>query len=384
MSSVPTSIETATPPGAELHVAQVSFYQDPQRRAPEDLLIAWPTMVDVAEAACGAGARVSVIQACSTTQTLTRNGVSYYFISAGSGAPLGRLLQSLRPSVLHVHGLGAPQDVLALAKLAPNVPILVQDHASAPPRLWRRGPWRTGMARAAAVSFSSRRQAEPFEQAHLFDPATRILEIPEATSRFSPGDQTQARRLTGLHGNPCLLWVGHLDANKDPLTVLAGVSKAVERFPQLQLWCAYLAAPLLAEVEKTLREDERLRTRVHLLGRTPHERVQQLMHAADLFVLGSHRESCGFALLEALASGVAPIVTDIPSFRSLTGDGAVGRLWTCQQPASFAGALESFWSSPPAHLRRTVRAHFDHELSPSALGRKLVRAYRQLAGPGGE
>ena len=383
MSSVQTSLETSAPLCDGLHVAQVSLYQDPQRRAAEDLLTAWPTMVDVAEAAHAAGARVSVIQACITAQTLTQNGVRYYFIPAEFGAPLGRLLQGLRPDVLHVHGLGAPRDVLALSKLAPGVPILVQDHASAPPRFWRRGPWRAGMAHAAAVSFSSRRQAEPFEAARLFDPKTKIFEIAEATSRFSPGDPAEARQRTGLHGNPCLLWVGHLDPNKDPLTVLAGVSQAVEQFPQLQLWCVYIAAPLLEEVEKVIREDARLRTRVHLLGRTPHEQVQRLMHAADLFVLGSHRESCGFALLEAMASGLAPVVTDIPSFRALTGGGAVGRLWACGQPGSLASALGSLWSHPPAQMRQRVRVHFDNELSSRALGEKLLSAYRQLAGAGG-
>ena len=53
------------------------------------------------------------------------------------------------------------------------------------------------------------------------------------------------------------------------------------------------------------------------------------MRAADLFVLGSHREGGSSALVEAMATGRTPVVTDIPSSRALTGNGAVGELWPC-------------------------------------------------------
>ncbi len=58
---------------------------------------------------------------------------------------------------------------------------------------------------------------------------------------------------------------------------------------------------------------------MHLLGRVPHERIEMLMRAADLFVLGSHREGGNTSLIEALATGLLPVVTDIPSSRSLLG-----------------------------------------------------------------
>ena len=45
------------------------------------------------------------------------------------------------------------------------------------------------------------------------------------------------------------------------------------------------------------------------------------MQAADLFVLGSHREGSGYSLIEALACGLPPVVTDIHAFRTLTGCG---------------------------------------------------------------
>ena len=50
--------------------------------------------------------------------------------------------------------------------------------------------------------------------------------------------------------------------------------------------------------------------------------------AADLFVVGSHHEGSGYALMEACACGAVPVVTGIPTFRLLTGSGSIGALWT--------------------------------------------------------
>ncbi len=190
------------------------------------------------------------------------------------------------------------------------------------------------------MSFCARAQAEPFRRARLLPPDIEIFEIPELTSSFAPGDAAAARAATGLHGDPAILWVGHLDANKDPLTVLDGVSAAAQDLPNLQLWCCYATAPLLAAVEARIARDAALRARVHLLGRVPHERVEQLMRAADLFVLGSHREGGSSALVEAMATGLTPVVTDIPSSRALTGNGAVGELWPCGDSRALGTALQ--------------------------------------------
>lgn len=368
-----------------VHVAQISFFCDPAQRLPEQLLEAWPSLVDVAEAAAGAGARVSVIQACTHTSTVVRNGIAYHFMPFGRMAtgrtdedPLRALLTTLSPDVAHVQGLGFVHDVLALSALAPRLPILLQDHADRPPRPWRRRSWRLALAAVEAVSFSSRAQADPFRRAGLLGKNTQVFEIPECPSRFSPSDQAAARAATGLDGDPCLLWVGHLDRNKDPQTVLAGVSQAARRLPQLRLWCCYGTAPLLSSVQRQIARDPLLTPRVRLLGRVPHGRIEQLMRAADIFVLGSHREGSGYSLIEALACGLPPVVTDIPSFRTLTDNGAAGALWPCGDSGALAVALESIAAKPRSALRAAARAHFEQVLSFEAVGRKLCAAYRQL------
>src|SRR4029077_2174898 len=365
----PTRHEPMTSrPRPFVHVAQIGFFNDPQGRLPAQLLEAWGTLVDVAEAAARA-ARVSVVQACTHSQELERNGVRYYFLPFDEGSKLARghalgaRLRQLAPSVLHVHGLGFHRDVRALAAVAPGIPIVLQDHASHPPRRWRRGAWRRGLSVADGIAFCAAGQAQPFASAGLLAAHTRVYEIPESTSRFAPGDRGAARRETGLHGDPAVLWVGNLDANKDPLTVLDAVSAVTRELPGLQLFCCFGVAPLLRQGQERIANDARLFARLELLARPPHERVEHLMLAADLFVLASHHEGSGYALIEALACGFPPLVTDIPSFLALTGAGAVGSLWRCGDAASLAGALRGGAARCGADARVAVRAHFERELS---------------------
>jgi glycosyltransferase involved in cell wall biosynthesis len=102
------------------------------------------------------------------------------------------------------------------------------------------------------------------------------------------------------------IWVGSLADHKDPL---AAVHAAEEASVTLLL---VGDGPLRAEVAKAAAE------RVYVLGQRPD--VDQLLAASDVFVLTSHHEGLSFSLLEAMARGLAPVVTDLPENREAIGD----------------------------------------------------------------
>jgi glycosyltransferase involved in cell wall biosynthesis len=364
-----------------LRVAQLNVFDDPGRRSPDELLRAWPTLIDVAQAVASAGAKVTLLQAHAECHHRSLDGVDLHFLpfgprtgSAAGWRALASLLDAAAPDVLHVHGLGFPRALVRLSGLQSGRPIVVQDHADRPPRWWRRGSWRRGLAAAHGLAFCTHEQAQPFLRTGLIGPQHRVIEVPEASSRFVPGDAAAAREATGASGRPALLWVGHLNANKDPLTVLEAVARAAQALPGLRLWCCFGSAPLLDEVQRRIASDARLQGRVHLLGTVPHDRVQRLMQAADFLVLGSHVEGCCYAVIEALASGLPPIVTDLPSMRRLTG-GSVGAHVACGDVQGMSQAIVRLASMPQAPLRAAARAQFERELSPPALGRRWLEAY---------
>jgi glycosyltransferase involved in cell wall biosynthesis len=365
------------------HVAQLNFPPAPAGFGIEALLQRWPSLADIAEMVASAGIRVSVLQAASHPERLTRNGVDYHFVNVDGtrtvesrGRRFADVLDSVHADVLHAHGLGFVAEACAVAgHLSPALPVLFQDHADGLPRWWRRPRHRRRFARAAGIAFTSLDQAQPFTAAKMFGPSMRLFAIPESSSRFSPGDRGRARAETGLYGDPCVLWVGRLTRGKDPLTVLDGVALAATRLPDLQLWCAFGAAPMLSAVRGRM-GDPRLSARVHLLGEVPHAHIETLLRAADLFVSGSRAEGSGYAAMEALACGVTPVLTDIPAFRALTDNGRVGHLWPCGNATRLADEL--FLAATGRTSPQQVRAHFDSTLSFDAVGRLWADAYAQV------
>lgn len=364
-------------------IAQVGFLPAPSGLAARELIARWSSLADIAELTARAGTDVVVLQAARHDEYWQQAGVDYHLVDVGRLSPYARgrrmadVLRNMQVDAVHVHGLGFPVEVAAMARALPRLPILLQDHADRPPRRWlRRQLWRRSYRTVRAVSFTAGGLAEPFLRAHVFDQHARHWAIAESSSRFTPGDRAQARAITGVHGEPAILWVGHLAPGKDPLTALEGVALAAERLPMLHLWCVYGQAPMEGEVRDAVARDPRLFGRVHLLGHVPHGRVEQLLRAANLYLSASRREGCGYAAMEAIACGVSPVLSDIPAFRALTGEGTVGHLWPCGNPAALAEALIAGALAPTPAV--ALREHFQANLSFEALGRLWREAYIAL------
>jgi glycosyltransferase involved in cell wall biosynthesis len=376
-----------------VRVAHVSCHLDPERRSPAQLLDAWPTLVDVAAAVARSGGEVTVVQAAHQDAELDRSGVRFRFVRErhpprwrrrfGAWATPAQprligVLRQLEPQVVHVHSLSFPRHAAHIRRALPAARLLVQDHADHPPRGWRMALARNGLAHVDAFAFTAAAQAVPFREAGMLPAGARIFEIPESSSTFTPGDREQARRATGMHGDPCLLWLGHLDGNKDPLTVLEALRLAARDLPGARLWMAYRKAPMLTQVSAMLDRDAELAARVHLLGPQPHDRVELMLRAADFLVQASHVEGSGYAVIEALAAGTPPLVTDIPSFRMLTAQGRVGALFPTGSAVALHEALLRRAAGSREEQRRSAREHFACELSFDAIGRKLSDAYAAL------
>lgn len=380
--------------GPRPRVVWVGTNLDRLGRAPGVLLeAAWRDFGRTAAAAHRAGAHVTIIQTAWEDGDRTIDGVECHFV-AERGHPFVRLpgrrtvqrsprrllerVKALAPSLIHFEGLVHPRALRALAAALPDVPILVQDHGTKCPRGWRRWWYRWGFAPIAGIAFTARAQAEPFRAAGVLRPNLPIFEVIEGSSPFTPGDQASARSTAAMEGDPCLLWAGNLDRNKDPLTVLDAVSRAVPHLPGLRLYMCFRHASLLTSVQARIAADPALVGRVRLLGAVPYPTIETYVRAADFLVQASHEEGSGYAVIEALACGTTPLVTDIPSFRRITGEGQFGALTPVGNAHLFADAIRDWSRRDRATLRRNAREHFERDLSFDAIGRQLRATYTQV------
>ncbi|NMC44088.1 MAG: glycosyltransferase family 4 protein [candidate division Zixibacteria bacterium] len=81
--------------------------------------------------------------------------------------------------------------------------------------------------------------------------------------------------------------------------------------------------------------------RISLLPFRPHEEFALSLKEYDVYLAASRSDSTSVALLEAMASGLYPVVTDIPGNREWVRSGENGRLFKVGAPLALAEALDA-------------------------------------------
>jgi glycosyltransferase involved in cell wall biosynthesis len=280
------------------------------------------------------------------------------------------------PLVVHVNGLLFPLPTGLLHGALPGDCVLVaQHHAERPWTGLRRALQRWGLAPVDGFFFAARQLATDWIEAGIIRSPRAIYEVMEAGSPLQYQARPAARAVTGLHGDPVILWTGNLNPNKDPLTILAGFETILYQAPQARLYMAYRYDDLLPQVKARIAASEGLRSAVTLLGPIPFAQIAAYYNSADIFVQGSAKEGSGLALLDAMACGLVPVVTDIPSFRTITDGGRVGALWSVGDPAAFAAALSGVIRQPLGPASARARRFFQENWSFPAIGRRALAAY---------
>jgi glycosyltransferase involved in cell wall biosynthesis len=377
-----------------MNIVVVNYAYDQALADPDELLSRYHSLTGWCEALFAAGAsRVTAVQRFSTVCSRSRGGVDYHFcddrLFGLSRLPLRtgsclRLVRGSDPDIVHVNGLEFSVETNLLRRgLRPETALVVQDHASGdpvPPRSLihaaRRSLRRRLMREVDGFLFTSTAQAEGWQRSGLIAGNQPVYAVLEASTSITSVDRVEARKRTGIEGNPALLWIGRLNANKDPMTVLNGFEQSLAQVPSATLSMIYSEGDLLAAVRDRLNGSPALAARVRLIGRVPHDRISSFCSAADVFVVGSHHEGSGYAVMEACACGLSPVVSDIPAFRSITNGGAIGSLWPSGNPSALAEGIVRVAQIDRQAARARVLAHFDEALSWSAVAQAAMRAYR--------
>ncbi len=125
--------------------------------------------------------------------------------------------------------------------------------------------------------------------------------------------------------------------------------------------------------------DAALRDRISVLGRR--DDVPALLSAADLFVLPSHREGMPRSIIEAMASGLPVVATDIRGCREEVVDGETGRLVPVKDVNALAAALQELVRDP-ARRHRMGRAGLARAHALFDESKVLDRQLAVLFGPG--
>jgi glycosyltransferase involved in cell wall biosynthesis len=370
-----------------MRVAIVNPVWDARASTPHAALDRFRSLTDWAEAVRSAGAAdVLVFQRFHETAAVERGDVRYQFVGGGRRPSprtwdavdaLSMAVVAAKPNIVHVNGMDQPRLIRGLRRRLPAASaIVVQDHGGFDPMTlspWRRAWMRRGLTKANGLLVATRGHAEVFSASGLVPAGLRVRDVMEASTRLRVPDQFVRR--DGL----TLLFVGRLNRNKDPQTVLSAFNQLLARRPEARMLFVYENGELESAIRTMLNANQALMPKVSLLGTVAHEDLAAVYAQADIFVLGSHREGSGYAALEAMACSVIPVLTDIPSFRGMTDGGRLGGLWRPGEARSLVDALLRVTSVALQPQRDEVRAHFERCLSWDAIGRRGLEIYREFS-----
>ncbi|MCI4340147.1 MAG: glycosyltransferase family 4 protein, partial [Thermoplasmata archaeon] len=170
------------------------------------------------------------------------------------------------------------------------------------------------------------------------------------TDRFRPGIGTPDWRVRcGLPDGPMVTYLGRLTRDKGVHRFLDAVGALAPRRDFSA--CVAGAGPEEAAVRERLRSDPSLAERVRYLGPIAEEEKPSLLAQSDLFVLPSTSDTSSLALLEAMASGAACVVSSVGGPGEMVADGVTGRRFDPTTPTSLPGVIGELLDAPERRRR---------------------------------
>jgi sugar transferase (PEP-CTERM/EpsH1 system associated) len=338
---------------------------------------------------------VALTAVTSFRDRVARDDVTFHAIGKAPGhglrvyPDLYRLFRSLRPAIVHTRNLAALEAAVPAA-LA-GVPVRVHgEHgwdvadlagSSRKYRLLRR-LYRPFVHRYVALS--------QHLVSYLVDavgvPRERVARICNGvdTARFAPAGDGARAPVAGSPLNHPDLWVvgtvGRLQPVKDQVTLARAFVRALAIAPgaaQRMRLTIVGDGPLRAEVEDVL-----ARARAAHLAWLPGERadVPAVLRGFDCFVLPSRAEGISNTILEAMATGLPVVATNVGGNPELVDDGATGALVPPEDPEALAREIVACFRDPQgaAARGRAGRARAEQLFSLDGMVRRYGELYRKL------
>ena len=291
---------------------------------------------------------------------------------------LHRFIKRQKPGVVVIQSLHFPLQVIQLRLLlGRKVKIIVQNHAEKPFTGLKKYAQRLADKYIDAYLFASYKMGAEWVERGNIASVKKIHEVMEVSSVFKPMDKAIARQKTNAQGSLVYLWVGRLNANKDPLTIVKAFLKYAAINPAAHLYMIYHTDELLTFIQQII-DISPQKNAITLVGKVPHSELQYWFNSADIIVSGSYYEGSGTAVCEAMSCACMPVVTDIFSFRMITDNGRCGLLFEPGNEAELLSALNQCDEIDIIEKQETALEYFESDLSFEAIAEKIEEIAHSL------
>lgn len=330
-----------------------------------------------------------MIAPSSHTETLEQHGIPVYSLGMNRGVPdprallrLAKLIRKFNPDVLHAHMVHA--NLLGrLTRLICPIPVVVCTAHNLRETSEKGGPtWHKELLYRLTDSLADRTTIICNAAYYRYIrtkavPKAKLQMIPNGvdTDKFAPCDEVRERVRKDLNLGDSFVWlaVGRLVEQKD----YPNLFSALTRLPEGN-WRVLIAGngPLEAQL-KTMVDELAMADRVQFIG--TRSNMADLFKASDAYVMSSSFEGLSMALLEAAASALPAVVTDVGGNRDLVLDGQTGYVVPPANPQALANAISKLMDLPDAERRELgtfARSHCVDNYRFQTVGDEWVRLYR--------
>lgn len=297
---------------------------------------------------------------------------------------LVRTIRRVGPDVVHTHS-GVWYKASLAARMA-QVPVLLHtEHGRPyPERVHNRVIDGLAARRTDAVVAVSNALAERLARSLKIDPSRiRVLHNGVDTETFRPGrGDTVLRGVAGIPaGSPVLGSVGRLEPVKAYDVMIGAFAELRDRRRDPHPAHLVLVGDGSArEALERIVEARELGDAVHLVGWR--DDIPDLLSGFTVFSLSSRSEGTSVSLLEAMAAGVCPVVTDVGGNSAVLGPGLRHRLVPPGDPGALASAWMTALDDPSRRRRdgRTARARVQDRYSLESMIARYQELYSETVG----
>jgi glycosyltransferase involved in cell wall biosynthesis len=292
---------------------------------------------------------------------------------------LARWLARMQPDAILLHSINSvlPARLVAWWR---RIPLVAVEHT--PNAVKSRSEWaasRLAMLLADRVVLLTPEYRDELGRAHgrLFRPA-KVAIVPNGidTDRFCPAAAPASGAMAVRLG-----MAARFSFSKRQDLLVAVLRRLVDRRPDIE-WHLALAGDgdRMAAVQR-LAADHRLAGAVRFAGLLPEGMVADWLRELDIYVHASEGETLSTSLLQAMATGLPIIASDIPGIRNLlAGNGEAIGILSANDPESFADAVVDLVDNLP---RRRALGSRAREICVGRYdNRAMLEGYLALLGAG--
>ncbi len=237
---------------------------------------------------------------------------------------------------------------------------------------------RSNLLHSRLLHFTAEQEREEFQQLGLNIPNFVLphgVHIPE----LIPNAQDQLRKILQIPNHvPIILFMSRIHPKKG----LEYLIPALSNFQDLNF--AFVIAgngegDYMKQIQDLL-DKHRISDRTHLVGFVNGDTKNLYLQGSDLFVLTSHSENFGIAVIESLAAGTPVLITDGVAIAPMVKEQELGYVTKLDSEA-IAATIQEFFEHPQVAKQKGDRAqqYIAEHYSWAKIAHSLINIYAKYA-----